>query len=343
MRLGHHALLIAFLTVVPVWYAVVVLSGQMGLLRTHPPMYLLLTGLLLAIPAWVAQRDPWAAGLGGYLVIRGVFTPLDFTMETSVALIAGLAVYGLALDVPHAWRVWMRRIVVGVGSLEIALVLLHLAGIPRFSREAFSTGTIGNTNYLGVYLAISSVWVPLWLLPVWVIGIAASKSLLAGVALASVLVCRLRERWGVLAGLAALGSLWAVLRYRIHPLGMGSRLAAWELGLELWRESPIFGNGPGAWLRVIPGQQARRGIPSNGLFIQAHNEYLQLAVEGGVIALLLLCGWVWSHRASWARPNSLAALCAVGISSLAMFPFQITSTAVLALTVLAFATREGEE
>ena len=66
---------------------------------------------------------------------------------------------------------------------------------------------------------------------------------------------------------------------------MGMRLRLFELSLEMVRESPWLGHGAGSWLGLW---QAR--VQGGGLLAAhttPHNEYLLVAVQGGVIGLLL--------------------------------------------------------
>lgn len=84
----------------------------------------------------------------------------------------------------------------------------------------------------------------------------------------------------------------------------GARLNYWARSLDMVRDQPIFGVGLGAWRTnylKYGGLQAEP--PSN-----PHQQYLLMATEGGLVALLLLLGWMlqlWRDAAITAQPMAL--------------------------------------
>jgi O-antigen ligase len=104
------------------------------------------------------------------------------------------------------------------------------------------------------------------------------------------------------------------------------RLTIWHETLRLMRTFPLFGTGQGTFAdAMFVYQQTARQV----LFNQAHNEYLQLATEGGVLMLamviaglvllaraakLRLAGDDGSHR--FVRIGACAGLAAVGVQSI---------------------------
>ena len=80
------------------------------------------------------------------------------------------------------------------------------------------------------------------------------------------------------------------------------RLWLWRLGFEKAMEAPIFGHGFGA-ARYLDGAPAGRdGSPPD-----AHNLYLMLLVDAGIVPLLLfVSALVLLLRAQWAAPKSVA-------------------------------------
>ena len=102
--------------------------------------------------------------------------------------------------------------------------------------------------------------------------------------------------WGAVAAAAALfaAAAWMNLEglaQRVaasistpatDPIG---RLAIWRETLRLMRAFPIFGTGQGTFAdAMFVYQQTSRQV----LFNQAHNEYLQIATEGGAVLLVLV-------------------------------------------------------
>lgn len=67
-------------------------------------------------------------------------------------------------------------------------------------------------------------------------------------------------------------------------LGADGRVVIWKASLEVWRQFPLFGAGLGAFRDAFPLAQPR-SFP--GLVEQAHSEFLQLLVTGGLLGALL--------------------------------------------------------
>jgi O-antigen ligase len=67
-------------------------------------------------------------------------------------------------------------------------------------------------------------------------------------------------------------------------LNTSGRYFMWSRLLEAWRQSPLFGHGAGASMRYLAANYYFDG------FRQPHNEYLRLAVDGGLVAVLLWIG-----------------------------------------------------
>jgi len=85
----------------------------------------------------------------------------------------------------------------------------------------------------------------------------------------------------------------------------GDRISIWASALDQWRSSPVVGVGADRILQV-------HYIPADGTTaIFAHNEYLQILADGGVIGATLLIAAGASIARSVRRTNLLAS-CATG-------------------------------
>jgi hypothetical protein len=133
-------------------------------------------------------------------------------------------------------------------------------------------------------------------------------------------------------------------------LSASTRVQIWKLGLWDWAlttERPwlahmtdvVAGKGPGAWYQRMPSLQRRFWVSGHEWFVQAHNEVVQLVYEWGLFGLACLVGWLVAHRARWRMPEG-AAVAALGVVALGMFPWHLAVLAVPALVVLACATPE---
>lgn len=127
----------------------------------------------------------------------------------------------------------------------------------------------------------------------------------------ALLVSRTRNAWlGAAAGLAALAMLKAPRMLLLLPAGAGlllllrpppvidrltlsdassrDRFYMWQAGLEMVRDKPVFGHGPGMVAAVYPRyrwpQAPNPGTP------HLHDNFIQIAAERGVPCLVF---WIW--------------------------------------------------
>ncbi len=291
----------------------------------------------LIVAAIVALRDPW---LGAFVLYAGAWQwaqPGRFwgAIETSFIAFGALAVVVIG-DCDDRW---IRNILAWSGALEALSVLV-----------VGSAGTLGHSTYAAAFLALTAPLAPLWLLPVYALGLIGTHSLVAvTAAVAGVLIAR-RNIWiaAVSAPVAAL-AIW----YRgLSTDSLSTRLWAQGFLLHDWiAGAPMFGWGLGAWYeRGYPLQLHAKCPPPNPhavttcsapteLFDVAHNEYAQLAYTGGFVALIILIGWLWTHRAMLATPYA-GAMAALLILCTAFFPFRQPVVAAASVVILGLATGE---
>lgn len=96
-----------------------------------------------------------------------------------------------------------------------------------------------------------------------------------------------------LAGyLAAAGALGLNVGHRTFNLeqdgSTSARLLLWKAAAEIARDHPLTGTGWGTFVVQYPAYRDLRENTTAGIY--AHNDYLQLAAEGGAAALVLLLG-----------------------------------------------------
>ena len=310
------------------------------------PVMPLFWGILAVLGVWIGQRDRYLGICALYLVIRGVVTPAPLAFETVFAILAGMLLLLTARQTSERVRSWLIHLVVASGVIQLALSLLQWWAVPYVS--AWIAGSIGNPAYLSSYLAIAGAVAPGFLLPVFIGGVILTRSVGGAVALAAALAVRYRRaRLWILFGSLGIVVLTA-WRHSLSPSNVWDaiykRAAIWMIAGADQATSAIslvFGFGPGGWLRRFPLLQYNSRFAVSEIHGQAHNEFIQLAYEGGLVALVLLGLWIWSRRATLATSPILPAVVAAGVSALTIFPFQVAATAVLALTMLGFATQEA--
>jgi O-antigen ligase len=123
------------------------------------------------------------------------------------------------------------------------------------------------------------------------------------------------------------------------------RLGAWAAADGMWRARPWTGFGPGAYeaqsQRYRLAAEQRLGTrlvppPNATHFVQAHNDYLQLAAEAGVptlaaaiVALLSLIGALSSRAPRDPEARALTGVLIAGaVAALAWFPLQVPLLAI---------------
>jgi len=133
-----------------------------------------------------------------------------------------------------------------------------------------------------------------------------------------------------------------------------SRIALWQASWKLIKQHPWTGVGFGAYFLAIPEHQMVSGKVK---FEQAHNDYLDLAASGGIVAVGL-AGWfvvlvIRRSRAAWRSADpyrravcfgAWAGILGVGVHSILDFCLQLTGIAVVfaALVVMAIANGRVE-
>lgn len=142
---------------------------------------------------------------------------------------------------------------------------------------------------------------------------------------------------------------------RIQALST-QRLAAWAAADGMWQASPWHGHGPGSYARqgqsyrlaAEPALQRRLLPPVTATgFAEAHNDYLQLAAEAGLPALLaallalgLLLDRLFRRAPGDPEARALAGMLVAGaVAALAWFPLQVPLLALMLLLGLGRAWR----
>jgi O-antigen ligase len=156
---------------------------------------------------------------------------------------------------------------------------------------------------------------------------------------------------GLLLGgaVAWAGSDMVVARFADAPDAFGERLEAWRNTLAIVRDFPLFGVGLGAYGRaMLVYQTGDRRL----MYAQAHNDYLQLVAEGGLLlmvpVILILATIVRAIRRRlqaseddpltfWIRRGAVAGLVGIAAQSLVEFSLQMPGNAVLFVILLAIA------
>ena len=197
------------------------------------------------------------------------------------------------------------------------------------------------------------------------LALTRSRSGVAGFAVAILVLAyfavrrteRLRRRVLALAGLTTIlaGAIaWAgvgpvAARFGAAGGDLPARLAGWRDAVRIVRDFPLVGVGLGTFERaMLVYQTGDRHL----IFAQAHNDYLQLAAEGGLlvtlpaaVAIAILAGTIWRRFAAnddaplalWTRAGAVAGLAGIATQSLVEFSLQVPGNAALFALLVAVA------
>jgi hypothetical protein len=164
-----------------------------------------------------------------------------------------------------------------------------------------------------------------------------------------------RRRWMVPAylGLIVVGALaWGGIdtlasRFANAPVEAEGRLSAWRDSGAILRQFPVFGTGLGTYGHAMLVYQTSTRA---SMYAQAHNDYIQLAVEGGflvgvpAIVLAVMIGKGIRRRLTsgeddylthWLRMGAVAGIVGIATQSFVEFSLQMPGNAVLFVVLLA--------
>jgi O-antigen ligase len=269
---------------------------------------------LLAIaaqPRWYPRQDVPAALVAIAWVVSAQLAPLPATaMPTLTCVLVVCGAARLPAGIARALFAGCLAMAVLILALVSAFELAKM-GEPRSTSYPGLDGWGGfpEMGLLGVMAVPMALSLALGGGP-WEAragAVVATLSTAAGVALSAsraawgaalvgmvlVLVGRRRGRWpavaAAIAGVALLATL--VVAAWLRPMGPGgevsldmasrSRLAAWGEAARLWQERPLVGWGPASYRQVYARHYER---PADAQF-HAHNAYLHVAVETGVLGV----------------------------------------------------------
>ncbi len=151
----------------------------------------------------------------------------------------------------------------------------------------------------------------------------------------------------VLGATAWAGSDLILSRFQAAPGEIHGRLGAWSDTIDIIQDFPIFGVGLGGYRRAMLIYQT---TDRSTMYAQAHNDYLQLAAEGGLLvtipAIALAAIVLVDARrrfavgdtdpmAYWLRRGAAAGLLGIAAQSLVDFSLQMPGNTLLFVVLLA--------
>ena len=154
------------------------------------------------------------------------------------------------------------------------------------------------------------------------------------------------------AGWAAMGV--ALVRFEDADLGLAMRQGLWRDAWRIHEMFPAFGTGFNTYGTATVLYQTYRADTLH--FVEAHNDYLQILVEGGYLvavpAAILLALFVWQvwarfrehhddRTGHWIRLGAVTGLVTIACQEMLDFSLQIPGNAVLFIVLCAIAVRKA--
>ena len=140
-----------------------------------------------------------------------------------------------------------------------------------------------------------------------------------------------------------------IVKFRAAQVGPVSRLGAWRDTLHIIADSPLTGTGFDTYGRAM---QLYQTPPRTVYFLEAHNDYLQILAEGGLlvglpvlVAVLIFAGDVQRRFKEapktgltyWLRVGAVVGLVSVAVQSLVEFSLQMPGNAAFFAVLAAIA------
>jgi len=227
-------------------------------------------------------------------------------------------------------------------------------GVPAGIAEAFDNTAMWLTTAIGFMAAALVVGLSRS-------GLVAAVAGLGSLWALSSVRMRGRARAWLLAGLiatAAIGAAYAntnAIASRVSEtvnLGLGGRSAIWHETWPMIKDFWLTGVGPGAYERAMTVyQQSPRVV----YFNHAHNEYIQIAAEGGLLlavpAFIVAVSGAWCIRRRlsadrtpiyWVRAGAVSGMVAVAVQSVWETGLRVPANGLLFAVLAAIAMYQQE-
>lgn len=237
---------------------------------------------------WVLSPADWNSSGPALLRASGPFiNPDDFA--NYLAMVFPLSLAGIFYNVPLKYtpRLTGFRLLSFAAAFTIGLAILM-----SFSRAGWAAAGAG----VATFFILAAITVPLrdegdegypnnlgarrtpWL---W-------KPLLVGIVMTVAMIFLALETVGPTIAHQTAARLDATVT--LSPeLGLAGRIALWRDSMAMIRDFPLFGVGLGGWPSLFPHYRSAPWFPL--IYREAHNDYVQLLAETGLVGVVLVL-WI---------------------------------------------------
>jgi O-antigen ligase len=234
----------------------------------------------------------------------------------------------------------LRRVYIGAGLalwLSSAIAIAQYLGFRPLPSVTPISGLFVNGNFMAeaaalviVAAVVERIW---WLIPGLLPALVLSGSRGAMLACVLALAIHFRAHWRITLPVLALAAIGLVAHaYQFGDSSSVERLQIWHSAIN---GVSLFGHGIGSFWSSFPSFDLRPTAFTHPE--HAHNEFLNVAFELGLVGLVLLCGFC----ATLAGPLDTARLVLIAllVESIFEFPLHEPTTAFLGMVAAGHAVR----
>jgi hypothetical protein len=298
-------------------------------------------GVALILVGWLRHLKPREALplpaklLWGYVLLSALFIiewPAPHFMQYTAAYSRTAAqAFIEVLFIPVGailFNQQIKRLIPWAVALSLACVWFHWTGLLRAP------------SFHSSFAALAVPFLPMWMWPV--VGITAlthhgSTALMIMAVQGAVIGWSYRHVKWVKPGMAVLLLACGAAAW-IHSGAMfdgGERLMKWRQFMTFWAQEKkwwVLGVGPGSfmWTSLMLDK-----FKPNDLFLQMHNDWLQIVFENGLVGLgLVLWTLLAAVKRVWGNPWLLASLAGLAVFGLTYYPLRFAPTALLTAWIM---------
>lgn len=196
---------------------------------------------------------------------------------------------------------------------------------------------------LGPLLVIVSPWLLIVTLPLFYFGTSSVAIVAFILSMAFVFWGRVPKRTFILAAvLILLAGVYYIVKFDMPGGNFGYRFHVWFMGLrEVLTRTMFYGFGIGSWALWAP-QTAQQTNSDPLTWLWAHNEYLQVFFELGIVGLIILLVWLKDSVSAYLGSGRgpiikclFASFISLALVSTCHFPFHLGRLAGISVFVLA--------
>ncbi len=263
----------------------------------------------------------------------------------------------------NGMRLLVYKVIVCVGVLmsvyafvqtqDMDFIFKYAPGIPHNLPIAM----FGQTTKFGIYAALCAsialaigwwvAFIPLAIMCVWTASSFSIASLIAGLMIWLKYKNKDLFKYTMAGGIAAMLALYFIPMFAFLFEGQG-RKEVWYATLKAWiHGAPYIGFGPGSFYYLFGSNFEPQSIRDHGIFLQAHNDYVQAVFEYGslgvaCIVYALFClfhvyrlNWWMANKQSKDVVAAQAVVAAMLVNMLGNFPAQLATPFAIGIISLA--------